>query len=117
MCPRPALAQSPRASRPPDARAAAPADAWNVLSSVFTMRFGGPTHCSTLLGLLDVLAFHVNIPFAFLAGFFIEDKNSPAVLGLVLGASIFAHVCMLAYLALDSRLDGAHQPVPAADSG
>lgn len=91
---------------------------WNVLTSVFIMRFGGPTHCSTLLGLLDVLAFHVNIPFAFLAGTLMEEKDSASVLGIILGASVFAHGCMLAFLVLDLRFDGhPHQPLPAADSG
>ena len=84
---------------------------WNVMISVFALRYGGPAHSSTLVGIQDVVSFSVKVPFLFVQGGLIEAGGAAgytAVIVLVGLALAFAHACILAFLWADRDLEGAH---------
>ena len=84
---------------------------WNVMISVFALRYGGPAHSSTLVGIQDVVSFSVKVPFLFAQGGLIEAGGAAgytAVIVLVGLALAFAHACILAFLWADRDLEGAH---------
>ena len=79
--------------------------------SVFALRYGGPAHSSTLVGIQDVVSFSVKVPFLFAQGGLIEAGGAAgytAVIVLVALALAFAHACILAFLWADRDLEGAH---------
>ena len=72
---------------------------------MFTLRYGGPMHASTLNGIFDVGSTVVSVPVVFLVGSFFETKNGVGVLWVVWISSLFAHVCIIAHLWRERRVE------------
>ena len=89
-----------------------------MVVNLFAMRYGGPRHCSALIGAQDFLSYSVRIPFAFFVGHLIDESRSLSAIGLILSATVVGHVCILTFLLIDQRrppkprLDQAEEPLP-----
>lgn len=83
---------------------------WNINLSVFTVRFAGARHASTLSGLMDLLCFAGKVPFMFVAGHLVNDGRYGIMLSLVVAALLVSHACIVVSMVLDLRMPPCPPP-------
>ena len=83
---------------------------WNVLLNVFAVRFGGATHASTLVFVLEISIYVAGVPLSFLNGHLAAAKDWVALFSSSVCFFYLGNVCAQLFVLFD---EGA-SPMPKA---
>lgn len=86
-----------------------------VMLTVFTVRYGGPTHAATLTAVIDMAGFVVSVPLVFLAGLDFSTGNVAPVIASIALLHTAVQAFHLAFAVLELREPGEPSR-PAVDT-
>ena len=83
---------------------------WTINVGVYILSFGGRTHASTLSGVTDFASYAVAAPLMLVAGALVAADDYLSMICMVFVCLLFAHVCMVVFLALEVRAASSSKP-------
>lgn len=90
---------------------------WGVVIAIFSVRFGGPEHASTLAGLMDLISFIGTIPIQFVYGSLAASSSWLTALAISMSLFLCALICINLHEHLEERLPSLPTVQPHASAG